>query len=379
MRVVVVDDEPEVARLVARLLRSADVSVDAYFDAEEALDVLRSGDFDVVISDIVMPKTSGLDLLRAVRSFDLDLPVILLTGTPTVDSAKRAVEYGAYRYLTKPPDPKDLQQAVERAVFARDMARIRRRAAELHGGISAHPADVVSLQLAFDVALENMWIAYQPIVHAEDGSVYGYEALMRSNSRVLPNPGAILSAAEQLGRLPDIARNVWRLAPQPLVDLPQFPVLFVNLHPQDLIDEELVAPGMPLASIAHRVVMEITERASLSKISGVSDAIAALRARGYRIAVDDLGSGYAGLSSFATLEPDIVKLDMALIRDLDKEPTKQSLVRSVVELCANLGVLVVAEGIETRAERDACVTLGVQLLQGYFIAKPGRPFPSVTW
>lgn len=379
MKILVVDDDPQVGRLVARLLRSAEVNVDVFDDAEEALAAARSEDYDLVISDIVMPKMGGLELLRAVRSFDLDLPVILLTGTPTIDSAKRAVEYGAYRYLTKPPDPDELAQAVERAVFSRKMSKIRRQVAKLQGGASDHPSDMASLQLAFDIALERMWIAYQPIVRASDGSVYGYEALMRSHIDALPHPGAILSAAEQLGRLPDVARTVRALAPLPFVDAADDAVLFINLHPSDLADPELLETGTALANMASRVVMEVTERASLNEVPRVSETIAYLRSQRYRIAVDDLGSGYAGLSSFAALEPEVVKLDMALIRDVDTNETKQRLVSSVVELCSNLEVLVVAEGIETAGERDACVKLGVELLQGYFIAKPGKPFPAVHW
>ena len=100
---------------------------------------------------------------------------------------------------------------------------------------------------------------------------------------------------------------------------------------------------------------------------------------GFRIAIDDLGAGYAGLTSFATLEPEFVKLDMSLVRDVDKNPTKKKLVRSMTSLCRDLGMLVVAEGVETLAERDVLVEAGCDLLQGYLLAKPGKPFPEFAW
>src|SRR5207249_3254913 len=98
-----------------------------------------------------------------------------------------------------------------------------------------------------------------------------------------------------------------------------------------------------------------------------------------RIAVDDLGAGYAGLSSFAQLEPEVVKLDMTLVRDAPGSLTKQRLIRSMVTLCDEMGLTVVAEGVETAAERDVLVALGCHLLQGYLLGRPGRPFPEVTW
>jgi EAL domain-containing protein (putative c-di-GMP-specific phosphodiesterase class I) len=107
--------------------------------------------------------------------------------------------------------------------------------------------------------------------------------------------------------------------------------------------------------------------------------IATLREMGFRIAVDDLGAGYAGLTSFALLEPEIVKLDMSLVRDVHLNSTKQKLVRSMTALARDMGMMVVGEGVETMEERQALEALGCDLLQGYLFAKPSKPFPTVTW
>ena len=125
--------------------------------------------------------------------------------------------------------------------------------------------------------------------------------------------------------------------------------------------------------MASRVVLEVTEREALDGIPDLRERVRSLRSLGYRLAVDDLGAGYAGLSSFAVLEPDIVKIDMSLVRAVDREPLKSRLIDSIVTLCRDLGPLVVAEGIETSAERSVLVELGCDLLQGYLI---GRPRPS---
>jgi EAL domain-containing protein (putative c-di-GMP-specific phosphodiesterase class I) len=222
-------------------------------------------------------------------------------------------------------------------------------------------------------------MAYQPIVRAANRTLFGYEALLRSEEKALPHPGAILDAAERLGRLDDLGRSIRAASCAPLATAPPDCVLFVNLHARDLMDELLQSPASPLSAVANRVVLEITERASLDTVKDVRTKIAELRKMGFRIAIDDLGAGYAGLTSFATLEPEFVKLDMSLVRDIDRNRTKEALVRSMVSVCKELGMLVVAEGVETPQECDLLVALGCDFLQGYLLAKPGKAFPTFAW
>jgi EAL domain-containing protein (putative c-di-GMP-specific phosphodiesterase class I) len=138
-----------------------------------------------------------------------------------------------------------------------------------------------------------------------------------------------------------------------------------------------MSPSAPLTAIARRVVLEITDRASLEAIKDVDSRVARLRELGFRIAIDDLGAGYSGLSTFARLEPEFVKLDISLVRNIHNHPVNRRLVRSITALCKDMGIVVLAEGIEVVEERDAVVELGCDLLQGYLIAKPGRAFPAV--
>jgi EAL domain-containing protein (putative c-di-GMP-specific phosphodiesterase class I) len=194
----------------------------------------------------------------------------------------------------------------------------------------------------------------------------------------LPHPGAVLDAAERLDALPRLGRVIRERAAEPMLTAEPSWLLFLNLHPEDLLDPVLHSADTALAELAPRVVLEITERASLHKVSDLRARVAALRERGFRVAVDDLGAGYAGLSSFAQLEPDIVKLDMTLVRDVHKVPVKQKLVASMTSVCKELGLLVVAEGVECAEERDVLCDIGCDLLQGYHFAKPGKPFPTVN-
>jgi EAL domain-containing protein (putative c-di-GMP-specific phosphodiesterase class I) len=109
-------------------------------------------------------------------------------------------------------------------------------------------------------------------------------------------------------------------------------------------------------------------------IGDVRARIRVLRDLGFRIAVDDLGAGYAGLTSFALLEPNVVKLDMSLIRDIDAHSTKQTIVRTMISMCKELDIVVTGEGVETPAERDELARAGCDLMQGYLFARPGDAF-----
>jgi EAL domain-containing protein (putative c-di-GMP-specific phosphodiesterase class I) len=148
--------------------------------------------------------------------------------------------------------------------------------------------------------------------------------------------------------------------------------MFVNLHPKDLADPALFLASEPLSSIASRVVLEITERSSLEKLDNVAERVSALRRMGFRIAIDDLGAGYAGLTTFAQLEPEIVKLDMSLVRDVHTNGTKRKVVRSMTQLAREIGAMVVAEGVENEDELDTVVNLGCDFVQGFYFARPER-------
>jgi EAL domain-containing protein (putative c-di-GMP-specific phosphodiesterase class I) len=318
-------------------------------------------------------------LLERIRAHDLDLPVVLVTGSPSLETAMAAVEHGALRYLAKPVDVKQLRTVIGNAVRLHRLARAKRSALDLAGGVDRLVGDRAGLVASFKSALDSLWMAYQPIVSWSRREIYGYEALMRSREPALPHPGAVLDAAERLERLPDLGRAVRAAASAPAARMPEGSMLFVNLHSNDLLDDELFDQMRPLARIASQVVLEITERASLSHIRDVQGRVARLRSMGFRIAVDDLGAGYAGLTSFAQLEPEVVKLDMSLVRNVHAQPTKQTLVRTMITMCRELGMQVVAEGIETAEERDAIVAAGCDLMQGYLFAKPGVAFPAATF
>lgn len=375
-RILIVDDDDLLRRATTRLMGGREVVQAA--NAKEALAAFQSGGFDCIVSDVRMPGLSGIDLLREVRRVDLDVPVILMTGAPDVDTAAAAVEFGAFRYLQKPLDACEFTAAVDRAIGFCALAAARRQALAVAGHDAGRGFDRAAVEQQFQAALSSLWMAFQPIVSAATGRAGAYEALLRTDEPSLKNPQHFITAAERLGRVHELGRAVRAAVAVAADSAPGGVDLFVNLHPSDLLDPELADPLSPLARHAHRVVLELTERASLEDIADVAGCIARVRAVGYRVALDDLGAGYAGMSCLAALAPDIVKLDMSLVRGIDTDLRRQRVVASLVELCRGLEMRVVVEGIETRAEHATIERIGCDWMQGYFFARPGRGFPTVA-
>jgi len=368
--VLVVDPDPAALQACARDLSLAGFEVACTASGEAVPRFLGARRFDAIVADAGGDGAAGLAVLRSARERDPDLPVILVTGAAQISTAVRAVELGAYRYLVRPVGGQALAAAVGEAAGACAEARAVAERADC----PRPPPPGLAERLAR--ALGNRWIAHQPIVRWSDRSVYGYEGLLRSAEPRMVRPDDMLLAARVLGRLPELGRVVRESVAASAEEAPPGTLLFVNLHPWDLHAEDLTDPRAPLARIASRVVLEITERASLADVLGLRERVAALRRAGYRIAVDDLGAGYAGLAWIAELEPDLVKLDRSLVRGIHLDAARTRLVRAMVGLCRELGIQTVAEGVEEASERDALAGAGCDLLQGYLFGRPGRGFAT---
>jgi len=378
-RVIIVEDEEALRVAYERLLSAAGLSVYSFGTAEEALAHLESESADALVSDINLPGISGIDLLHEIRKRDLDLPVLVISGSPSVDTAAKAVEWGALRYLVKPVDHVTLRDAVRTAVSLGRISKLQDEAARLSRTTFLRVRDLAGAEATFNAGMQKLWMAYQPIVSLKDRSVVGQEALLRTTSDEIRSPGAFFELAERTGRVRDLGRSIRAAIAGSASQRAPGTDIFVNLHPSDILDPRLYSSDESLLPYAKHVVLEITERDAIKDATGVRERLVYLRKCGFRVAVDDLGSGYSGLNYLALLEPDIVKLDMALTRDVHKIHVKQKLVEAMCTLSHDLGATIVAEGVECAEEQDVLVTLGCDFLQGYLYAKPGKPFPEVTW
>lgn len=375
-RVLVVDDDAALLRTVSRMLQAEGYFVVRASSAVEAIQIFADSRAELVVTDISMPVMNGVDFMKRLRKMDPDLPVVLMTGTPSVETAVEAMDLGATRYLVKPFSKNDLTETVQNGFRARRTAHLHRTA--LRALEELHPPSDAGLTSRFQSALDQIFMLYQPIISWSDKRIHGYEALVRSAETSLSNPALLFEAAHQLGRLQDLSREIRAQVPVPFAGVDPG-LLFFNVHLHDLDDEFLYARDSPLAAMADRVVLEFTENAAVDAVVDVREKTRRLRSLGYAIAVDDLGAGYAGLNSLAEIEPDIVKLDMHLVRNVETSQTRQRLIGAIVRLSEELGFDVVAEGVETLAERDCVIDLGCDLLQGYLFARPAPPFSDVVF
>lgn len=373
--ILLVDDEPLILAAYSRMLRRGGYTVFEVETADAVPPALANHEIDMVVSDVRLGETSGIDVLRMVHDLDPDMPVALMTGAGDVETAAAAVEHGALRYVLKPLTANVLSGIVEQGVRVRQESLERKRSLERS---SATERARRQLDEQFTSALAKVRMVYQPIVHWPTRSVYAYEALLRSDDSVLATPDRLIAAAEQLGRVHDLGRTVRASVARSIENIPGDARLFVNLHAIELEDPELLRRDGPLVPHASRIVLELTERASIEG-GEMTATVETLRGYGFKVALDDLGAGYAGLSWFALLRPDMVKLDMSLVRDIDRDRTRQKLVSMLSSLCRELDVRIIGEGVERDGERDTLHGVGCELLQGYHFSRPGPPFPTVPW
>lgn len=230
-------------------------------------------------------------------------------------------------------------------------------------------------RFALQKTMEQQAVAFhfQPIVAADSAEIVAYEALCRPMVDELSSPLELIGSAERAGRIVELGRMLRQVLALAVDALPANVLLFVNLHPQELTDASLIHSN-GLESAADRIVFEITEAQAIHDYPTVREILHALRRKGFRVALDDLGAGYSSLNSLAQLAPDFVKLDMAMLRGIQDDSRSARLVKHILEFAEAERIRVVAEGIETAQERQVVTGMGCPLLQGYYFAKPQPSF-----
>ncbi|MGH7297948.1 MAG: EAL domain-containing protein [Polyangiaceae bacterium] len=223
---------------------------------------------------------------------------------------------------------------------------------------------------------EDLGVVFQPIVEIASGRAFAFEALVRCKDPDYPSPPQLFDAAVKEDACGRLGRLIREVAFATCGDV----TLFVNLHPQELSSHWLVQPDDPIGFHSKPVYVEITETSTLTHFDLCMGVLKELGRRvGARLVIDDFGAGYSNLERVVDLEPSIVKLDLALTRDIQRHKSKQTVVRHMVNMCRELGAGVVAEGVETVEEFHCIRDLGVELAQGYLLARPAAPPPRHAW
>lgn len=234
-----------------------------------------------------------------------------------------------------------------------------------------------ALDLGFDFSM-----AFQPIVDVDQRRIYAYEALVRG---ITGEPsGSVFQHVNQtnLYRFDQSCRvKAVKLATELGMDT----LLSINFMPNAIYKPELCIRTTLLACKEYgfsskNIIFEITEQEKVADLVHLHNIVEHYRHIGFHTAIDDFGAGYAGLNMLLHVKPSILKIDMDLIRDVDNDPTRQSLVGAVLRFSRELDIQVIAEGVETREEYLCLKAMGVGIFQGYYFAKPAfESLPDVNF
>ncbi len=214
--------------------------------------------------------------------------------------------------------------------------------------------------------------AYQPIVDVRTRSVWGHEALVRGPEG--ESAYSVLAQVNDDNRYRfDQACRVKAIKGAALIGLEGR--LSINFLPNAIYKPEVCIRTTLAAARTHdfpieRIVFEATEGEAVNDGRRLAEILREYKRTGFITAIDDFGAGYAGLNLLADFQPDVIKLDMALVRDVDSSRSRQAIARGILRICEELGITVLAEGIETAAERDFYLDEGVDLMQGYLFSRP---------
>jgi len=218
---------------------------------------------------------------------------------------------------------------------------------------------------------------FQPILSLKNGEIYGYESLTRGPKGAFESPIALFDAARRMG-------NLWELElvcrSKALENFSKFKIdkkIFLNVDP-DIIYSEQFKSGFTkemlneYGILPENVVFEVTERKSIANIEGFKRIIKHYKDQGYKIAIDDAGAGYSGLNLITDIHPHFIKLDMQLVRDIDKIGLKYALVKNLNEFCQVTGIKMIAEGVETEDELRTLIDIGIDYGQGFLFQRPSN-------
>lgn len=382
IRVLVADDEPALRGALAELLAQEEhvFLVGAAADADEAIELAQREQPDVALVDVKMPAGGGPRAAREIQRLSPATRVIALSAfedRPTVLEMLRA---GAVGYLVKGTAAEDIVGSIRRVAEGGTSL-----SAEVVGGIvhelssQLRRAEIEEEQLEARrdeirrfVAGEGVSMVFQPIVDLETREVAGWEALARFRSIPLRPPDRWFAEAVVLELGVQLELATIRQAIAMVPRLPEDVYLSVNCSQRAARSSEMLTT---LAPVARRVVVEITEHEAVDDYDELSLALEELRTRGVRVAIDDAGAGYASLRHTLLLAPDIVKVDISLTRAIDQDRGRRALASALISFADEMGMAIVAEGIETEAELRTLRDLGVGFGQGYFLAEPG-PLPG---
>jgi EAL domain-containing protein (putative c-di-GMP-specific phosphodiesterase class I)/AmiR/NasT family two-component response regulator len=377
---VVVADDDELLRFTLRELIAADAR---YEFAGEAADAVAAIELcarcrpDVALVDVNMPG-GGLEAVRGIVAASPGTKCVALSGYDDRASVLRMLEAGAGSYIVKGVASEVILSSIglaDAGGTSLSTGPSNTVTAELRAQMEQATRDgALRERIAHAVQAGEFAVLAQPVVSLGDRRVIGAEALVRFTG--LPaSPATWFAEAESLGLGPDLEyATAERALDQARGHTPGIWVS-INLSPVGILRprfEDLVARAGPV-----RLMVEITEHAQVQDYAALRAGLEPLRAAGGMVAVDDAGSGYASLQHILELQPDVIKLDAALVRGIETDRQRLAITKSLCAFAEAVDTLLIAEGIETPGQLEALAELGVAAGQGYLLGAP-QPWPELS-
>jgi len=369
--VLIVDDDPGFRSALIELI-GIDPKlqvVGSAGDANEGAALVRSLRPAVCLCDVRLPGGGGEIVAAEARRSAPETRVVALSACDDLNTVMGMIRAGAISYMVKGSSGDEVLDSVHRAVRGQasmPAAAATAVGARLRGRDEQSQSMVVSLRNVLDHNLMSM--VFQPVVDMRARVPIAFEALCRINSPPQRSPDVwFADAAEQdLGL--EFELTAIRLALDHMAHHPDGCPLHVNASPAVAMAPQLAAllRGIPPGSI----VLEITEHTEIDDYPALIAALAPLRAAGVLIGVDDAGSGFSSMSHIVTMEPDVIKVDISLVRDIHLNRMRRAMVGALAEFARQAGPLVIAEGVEVEEERSTLLSLGVTAAQGYLFGRP---------
>jgi EAL domain-containing protein (putative c-di-GMP-specific phosphodiesterase class I)/CheY-like chemotaxis protein len=378
IRVLIAEDDPGARQALADLLSGDDhfLVIGQAGNAKEAATLASLFHPDVALLDVRMPFGGGPKAAREIRERSPGTRVLALSMLDDRSAVLEMIRAGAVGYLMKTEPPSIIIDAIQSS--ARGDGALSERAAakvvhELAGQLRreerrSQERRVRVQRVRHLITGAGLVIAFQPIFELESRRVLGLEALARFPGRARRSPSTWLAEAETVGLRIDLELTALRATLGRLGELPAHSFLSINLSPETATVPSL--PGLLERMPVDRLVVEITEQAPIEDYEPLKEAMGPLRRRGLRLAIDDAGAGFASLRHIVRLEPDFIKLDIALTRDIESDRSQRAMAAALIAFGAETGAAIIAEGIETRAQLDTLRGLGIELGQGYYLAPP---------
>ena len=389
IRVLIADDDRSIRAALADLIASDPglELVGVAQDADSAIELATRTTPDVALVDVKMPG-GGERAARGILAHGGGTRVVALSAHADRPSINSMLVSGALGYLVKGAPIEQILEAIHRAADGHGLLSgevtaevIRELAGKLEREEEA-ATRLRSVRASLEAVIADDAIAmeYQPIVHLADGAVLGYEALARFRIEPQNTPDVWFGAAAEVGLLVELELAAVRAAMRGFARMPRAAWMSFNLSPVTAMSTRLESAllGQP----RDRIVVEITERARIEDYDALAAGLAGLRAHGGRLAIDDAGAGFGSLRHILLLSPDMIKLDVSLTRDIDRDRARRAMAAALISFADEMGLTIVAEGIETARELDTLRELGVRVGQGFYLARPSPTFagpsPALT-